>query len=188
MQPIGSGFPDKLTGTPRASRAIWPQSWYWSCSASDADDHGGSATRFATFKLPGGRSRMMHISQAHDACACPIPALALHGGQTAPMLTRLQAGQRAGGRLRVALAAPFLMLYLKSAAAQTVIANSQLQTCIASGSVHSPDPVSCRGWQGAAWISTLRSEHMRFCAGVVIRCGGVHARRWTRRWAARRSW
>ena len=52
----------------------------------------------------------------------------------------VQSRQHAGGCLGVALAALLHLLSLTTAAAQTVIANSQLQTCIASGSVHSPAP------------------------------------------------
>ena len=53
--------------------------------------------------------------------------------------------RHANGQLTVATTVVLALLCADTAAAQTVIANSQLQTCIASGSVHSPTRAITRG-------------------------------------------
>lgn len=106
-------------------------------------------------------------------------------GQASQLDARVGVRQRASGRLPAALAALLPLLWSGTVAAQTVIATSQLQTCIASGSCsaqHLPSRVHGGSFhQHGKW-----PNRMPFF-GLTARFG-VHGRRWMRRWAARRSW
>ncbi len=76
----------------------------------------------------------------------------------------VQSRQHAGGRLRVALPALLILLCLTAAAAQTVIANSQLQTCIASGSVQCPQHLPSHTHGASSWQRLHTSRpHATLC-------------------------
>ena len=127
------------------------------------------------------------VSSEH---ACLV--LSLRGsGCTSTMRAFSNVRQRVGGRHGAALAACMMLLCTDTAAAQTVIANSQLQTCVASGSVLIPTShvvASAPARLHSALLSNVAGESC-MCDLLVSQQPPVgRDRRWTRRWGARRSW